>query len=150
MHPFGISEGGTLIREKKDPEFRESNKIKAEKEAEEKKRREEEESKLLEEYGNLNTVKKIQEVKKGHKKYLFSPFMEDIDIELKMFEDMENIARQESGTGWMKLGTLLTFDTTQQILGAGFKTIIDQNKLIIRQNELLLRELKKFNEKEKE
>ncbi|MBV1730286.1 MAG: hypothetical protein KUA33_08705, partial [Methanobacterium sp.] len=53
MHPFGISEGGTLIREKKDPEFRESNKIKAEKEAEEKKRREEEESKLLEEYGNL-------------------------------------------------------------------------------------------------
>ncbi|SCM58389.1 hypothetical protein MWSIV6_1602 [Methanothermobacter wolfeii] len=46
----------------------------------------------------------------------------------------------------MRIGTLLTFNPTEQIIGAGFKALIDQNKLIIRQNELLLRELRKLNE----
>ncbi|MEJ8542125.1 hypothetical protein U2150_01275 [Methanothermobacter wolfeii] len=59
---------------------------------------------------------------------------------------MENLANQEAGTKWMRIGTLLTFNPTEQIIGAGFKALIDQNKLIIRQNELLLRELRKLNE----
>ena len=33
----------------------------------------------------------------------------------------------------MRIGTLLTFNPTEQIIGAGFKALIDQNKLIIRQ-----------------
>jgi len=34
-----------------------------------------------------------------------------------------------------------------QMIGAGFKAIIDQNKILIKQNELIYRELKKINEK---
>lgn len=50
----------------------------------------------------------------------------------------------EAGTGWMRLGTLLSGNSTDQMLGAGFKALIDQNKITIRQNELILRVLTKI------
>lgn len=56
---------------------------------------------------------------------------------------MRNLAMHEAGTGWMRLGTILSMNTTDQILGAGLKAMIDQNKILIRQNELLLRVLSK-------
>ena len=62
----------------------------------------------------------------------------------KICEDMMNLAMHEAGTGWMRLGTLLSGNSTDQMLGAGFKALIDQNKIIIRQNELILRALTKI------
>lgn len=59
---------------------------------------------------------------------------------------MSNLAMHEAGTKWMRAGTLLTFNPTQQMIGAGFKALMDQNKILIKQNELILRELKKLNE----
>jgi hypothetical protein len=79
-------------------------------------------------------------------KLLFTEDASDEDIRAKIREDMDNLAMHEAGTAWMRFGTLLTFDPTQQMLGAGFKALIDQNKIIIRQNELILRELKRLNQ----
>ena len=72
-------------------------------------------------------------------KLLFSDKTTDHDIRIKIYEDMRNLAAHEAGTSWMRLGTLLSGNTTDQILGAGLKAIIDQNKIQIRQNELILR-----------
>ena len=69
--------------------------------------------------------------------------MTDQELRNKIAEDMQNLARHEAGTGWLQLGTLLSGNSTDQMLGAGFKALIDQNKIIIRQNELLLRAVKK-------
>jgi hypothetical protein len=60
---------------------------------------------------------------------------------------MHNLASHEAGTKWMRIGTLLTLNVTDQMIGAGFKAIIDQNKILIKQDELIYRELKKINEK---
>jgi len=48
----------------------------------------------------------------------------------------------------MRAASLLSFNSTQQMIGAGFKAVIDQDKILIRQNELLLRELKRINSNE--
>lgn len=97
--------------------------------------------KIIEEYGEEATRGIILDDRINN--HLFDPLMTEEEIKIKIFEDMENLARHEAGTSWMKLGTLLSFNSTEQMVGAGFKAIIDQNKIIIRQNELLLRELKK-------
>lgn len=76
---------------------------------------------------------------------LYHDSMTDIEIQNRINQDMINLTGHEAGTKWMRIGTLLSFNATQQMIGAGFKAIIDQNKVIIRQNELLLRELKKSN-----
>ena len=47
----------------------------------------------------------------------------------------------------MSIGTLLSFNATQAMIGAGFKAVINQNKILIKQNELIYKELKKLNEK---
>jgi len=75
---------------------------------------------------------------------LISGEMTDEEIVSKIFEDMSNLAMHEAGTGWMRLGTLLSGSSTDQMLGAGFKALIDQNKIIIRQNELILRALQRM------
>ena len=69
--------------------------------------------------------------------------MSDSEIRKLIYEDMMNLAQSMAGTGWTRLGTLLKGNSTDQILGAGFKAIIDQNKILIRQNELILRVLSK-------
>lgn len=80
---------------------------------------------------------------------LFSPLNKESDIVADIYKDMTNLAAHEAGTKWMRIGTLLSFNATQQMIGAGFKAIIDQNKILIKQNELIYRELKKLNEKSK-
>jgi hypothetical protein len=82
-------------------------------------------------------------VKQGFQEILVSDEMTDEAIRQKISQDMMNLAMHEAGTGWMRLGTLLSGNSTDQILGAGLKALIDQNKILIRQNELLLRALKK-------
>jgi hypothetical protein len=89
----------------------------------------------------LEQKKFHRKVKEGAKEILISDQMTDEDIKKKIVEDMMNLAMHEAGTGWMRLGTLLSGNSTEQMLGAGFKALIDQNKIIIRQNELLLRAL---------
>ena len=101
----------------------------------------------------INEATKLREqknlhkkVKEGAKELLVSDEMTDETIRKKIIEDMMNLAMHEAGTGWMRLGTLLSGNSTDQMLGAGFKALIDQNKIIIRQNELIIRALKKLGE----
>ena len=67
--------------------------------------------------------------------------LSDSEIRKLIYEDMMNLEKSLAGKGWVRLGTLLKGNSTDQILGAGFKAIIDQNKILIRQNELILRAL---------
>ncbi|GAB6054685.1 hypothetical protein JCM15415_21900 [Methanobacterium movens] len=112
----------------------------------------ENEAKIIEEkIKRENERKKRDEVlKKGSKEFLFTPYMDDESISDEIFKDMQNLANQEAGTKWMRIGTLLSFNSTEQMIGAGFKAIIDQNKLLIRQNELILRELKRISRKDQD
>ncbi|MDG7002182.1 MAG: hypothetical protein JRN15_24040 [Nitrososphaerota archaeon] len=97
--------------------------------------------------GAKSKLAKAQEkIQKGDASILFSEEMSDEDIEEEINKDMMNLLMHEAGTGWMRAGTLLSGNSTDQMLGAGFKAIIDQNKIIIRQNELIRRELKILNE----
>lgn len=84
-----------------------------------------------------------KKIKEGAKEILISDEMTDEEIRKKIYEDMMNLAMHEAGTAWMRLGTLLSGSSTDAMLGAGFKALIDQNKIIIRQNELILRALHK-------
>ena len=102
----------------------------------------------IREVGDLKTAKKnrakiAEKLGKGSVQLLVTDEMTEEEIKKRMQEDMMNLAMHEAGTGWMRLGTLLSGNSTDQILGAGLKALIDQNKIIIRQNELLLRALQK-------
>jgi hypothetical protein len=76
---------------------------------------------------------------------LFTPDAGEPELVNSIYKDMGNLYKHEAGTGWMRAGTLLSLDPTKQMVGAGFKAIIDQNKIIIKQNELIFRELRKLN-----
>lgn len=82
---------------------------------------------------------------KGLNKLLFSDGIDDNDLRSSIQTDMLNLASHEAGTKWMRVGTLLSFNSTEQMIGAGFKALIDQNKIIIKQNEQILRALKNLN-----
>jgi len=86
----------------------------------------------------------------GVKEILFTDKKTDDEIKNEIQVDMMNLAMHEAGTAWMRAGTLLSFNPTEQMLGAGFKALIDQNKIIIRQNELILRALQKLIKVEKD
>jgi hypothetical protein len=88
-------------------------------------------------------VKVAEQMEKGSVQLLVTDEMSDEEIRKRIYEDMMNLASHEAGTAWMRLGTLISGSSTDQMLGAGFKALIDQNKIIIRQNELILRALKK-------
>jgi hypothetical protein len=88
--------------------------------------------------------KKVTEkLEEGSLELLVSEEMDDEEIRKRIYEDMMNLASHEVGSAWMRVGTLISGSTTDQILGAGLKALIDQNKIIIRQNELLLRTLER-------
>lgn len=78
--------------------------------------------------------------KKVLNKKLYDETQSTDKIKESINQDMENLASHEAGTKWMRMGTLVSFDSTQQIIGAGLKALIDQNKILIRQNELLRRQ----------
>ncbi|HVP16109.1 MAG TPA: hypothetical protein VMT42_01935 [candidate division Zixibacteria bacterium] len=77
---------------------------------------------------------------------IFSDEMTDEQIRMLILKDIHNLAMHEAGTLWMSPGTLPS-NSTDQMLGSGFKALIYQNKIIIRQNELVIRELKRLAEK---
>ena len=91
----------------------------------------------------LFKAKKEKAPKERPKELLVSDDMTDETIKGLIQKDMRNLQSHEAGSGWMRLGTLLSGNSTDQILGAGLKALIDQNKIMIRQNELLLRALTK-------
>jgi len=76
------------------------------------------------------------------KQMLVTPDMSDDEIERKIRDDMHNLAVHEAGSGWRHLATILGGSSTDRILSAGFKAVVDQNKIMIRQNELILRTLR--------
>jgi hypothetical protein len=87
-----------------------------------------------------------EKLDKGSVQFLVTETMSDEEIKKRIYEDMVNLASHEAGSAWMRLGTLISGSSTDQILGAGLKALIDQNKIIIRQNELMLRALTKKRE----
>jgi hypothetical protein len=100
----------------------------------------------------LTTSKKkrqdlAKKLDQGSVQLLVTDEMSDEEIKKRIYEDMMNLAGHEAGSGWMRLGTILSGNSTDQMLGAGFKALIDQNKIIIRQNELTIRKLEKLSQK---
>jgi hypothetical protein len=95
-----------------------------------------------------NGLKEEEITSENTKELLISDQMTDEEIKSKIAEDMANLRMHEVGTSWMRLGTLLSLNASDQMMGAGFKALIDQNKIIIRQNELLLRALVKNKAKD--
>ncbi len=77
---------------------------------------------------------------------LISDEMSDEEVKKKIVEDMTNLRSHEAGTKWMYIGSILTLNSTDQILASGLKAIIDQNKIMIRQNELILRAISRSKE----
>ena len=129
-------------RKEKEQKRVEKTKIDEQKRAE-KEQKDKEKAKIKEQ-------KRAEKEQRRKEKMLFHDDISDKSIRNKIYADMDNLKRQESGTGWMRMGTALSLNPTQQMVGSGFKVLIDQNKLIIRQNELIYRELKKLNAKENE
>ncbi len=87
---------------------------------------------------------KLQEkIDSGKITLLVSDDMTEEDIKKLIIDDMINLQVHEAGSGWASLGTILSMNSTDQMLGKGFKALIDQNKILIRQNELILRALQK-------
>jgi len=121
LEKFGIRKSVTLTQEK------EKNNPQSKEEREERKRKKEE-----------DRIKKRR---------LFNRDTTDNEL-IEAIEDSQlDLANSEAGTGWMRAGTLLSMNTTEQMIGAGFKALINQQKIVIRQNEQILRELKKLNDK---
>jgi hypothetical protein len=88
-------------------------------------------------------VSKIEEkIEDGDKAILASDKMSEEDLRTEIYKDTLNLKMHETGTRWMRVGTLLSGSSTDQMLGAGFKMLVDQNKILIRQNELILRALR--------
>jgi len=85
--------------------------------------------------------------KAPNKAFLIRDDMTDEDLKTQIQKDMINLQSSEAGTGWMRFGTLISGNSTDQMLGAGFKALINQNKIIIRQNELILRALQRSESK---
>lgn len=88
---------------------------------------------------------KVPEIDKAS---IITDDMTDEDIKKHIINDMHHLAMHESGSGWMRAGTLLSGDRTDIILMDGLKALIDQNKIMIRQNELLLRAILREQKKE--
>ena len=94
---------------------------------------------------HLKLKKQFQ--KSGGKILLVTPTMSDDEIQKAIYQDMNNLASHEAGTKWMRVGAMLSLNTTEQLLSSGFKMLVDQNKIIIRQNELILRNLEGLRKK---
>ena len=74
-------------------------------------------------------------------KPLFLPETTHHHIERDILGGRADLTQNEAGTNPIRVG-----DSTEQMLRAGFKAIIDQNNIIIRQNELIRRQMKPFAE----
>lgn len=82
---------------------------------------------------------KIKQVKR-EEKLLFTDLDTEESIKKDIKKNMKNLAGHEGGTSWMKWGAMLSGNSADQITAAGFKALIEQNKILIRQNELIRRQ----------
>lgn len=93
-------------------------------------------------------IRKVLNAENGNEELRYDDVEKRID---EIIEDMFNLAEHEAGTKWMRIGTMLSLNSTEQMIGAGFKALIDQNKILIRQNEILRRQneliIEKLSEK---
>lgn len=87
------------------------------------------------------------QVSKQDGRILFSDEMTDDQIRTLISQDMSNLAIHEAETSWTSPDTLHSSKSTDQMIGSGFKVLLDQNKIMIRQNELIIRGLKRLAEK---
>jgi hypothetical protein len=76
-------------------------------------------------------------------KVLFTEMTDD-QIRTLISQEMSNLARLEAGTALMSPDALVSLKGTDQMIGSGIKTLLHQNKIMIRQNELIIRGLKKL------
>jgi hypothetical protein len=76
-------------------------------------------------------------------KVLFAEMTDD-QIRTLISQEMSNLARLEAGTALMSPDALVSLKGTDQMIGSGIKTLLHQNKIMIRQNELIIRGLKKL------
>ena len=44
----------------------------------------------------------------------------DEQLRDSIIESLENVGKHEAGTAWMRVGTLLTGNSSEQMIGAGF------------------------------
>ena len=79
-------------------------------------------------------------------KAIYLPNSTDEDLEKGILRSLADVARQEAGSGWAKMGAMLSGNSTDQIIALMLKAIVDENKIIIRQNELIRRQLEKIVE----
>ena len=83
---------------------------------------------------------------KQENKALYTDYDTEQTIKQDIEQNMKNLANHESGTSWMKWGAMFGGSGADQITAAGFKAIIEQNKILIRQNELIRRQNEKIIE----
>lgn len=127
LKKVGIREGAKIMGEKnKHPDVK-AAKVRAN------------EAKKLEKAKHEKEKAKIGAEKQIQKRVI-DPNQTDDQIKDNIMRSLDDLAGHEAGTKWMRIGTLLSFNSTEQMIGAGFKAIIDQNKILIRQNELLRRQ----------
>ncbi|WJI09149.1 hypothetical protein FGU46_03110 [Methanobacterium sp. CWC-01] len=127
LKKVGIREGAKILGEKKKHPDAKAAKARV------KEAKKMEKAKLMEEKDKIEAEKQIQ-------KRVIDPDQTDDQIKDNIMSSLDDLAGHEAGTKWMRIGTLLSFNSTEQMIGAGFKAIIDQNKILIRQNELLRRQ----------
>lgn len=94
------------------------------------------------ELGNQKKLRK--KIGEGSLKFLYSDEQSDEDLRKAIYQGMLNLAGHEAGSSWMKWGAILSGSSADQITAAGFKALIEENKILIRQQELMLRALRKL------
>jgi hypothetical protein len=75
---------------------------------------------------------------------LYTESTSDQEIKQQIYRDMENLARQEKGTGVLKALALFTGTNAEALMVLALKAMIDQNKTLIRQNELIIRNIQRL------
>ena len=86
-------------------------------------------------------------IKKGDAKILVSEANSDEEISSDIKRALTSLAMLESAsTLFSRSVSYLSKNTAEQLMGLGFKMLIEQNKVIIRQNELALRRMRKIAE----
>ena len=78
-----------------------------------------------------------------NEKVLFTEMTDD-QIRTMISQEMSNLTRLEAGIALMSPDALGSLKGTDQMIGSGIKTLLHQNKIMIRQNELIIRSLKKL------
>jgi len=98
----------------------------------------------------MNAKKKFQllqeKLERGDVELVIETDQTDDKIALDINRELVNLALLEAdSTILVRSTSSLSKNVTDQVLGAGFRILMSENKIIIRQNELLLRSISKLN-----